>query len=1076
MKYLNSIRFCCIRTCCLLFMLVQGVLAHAQVPVRGTVVDAENKPLAGVTIRVKQTTLTALTDANGAFQLTVDKYPAQLEFSYVGFDPVSLRVTDRQALQVQLQNKGGAIDEVVVVAYGAQKKSTMVGSVAQIKSDELKKAPAMNITNSLAGRLPGLTAVQQSGRPGADNAQLYVRGIGTYGETRGPLIIVDDIERPASTLANLDANEIESISVLKDAVAVAAYGAMAANGIIVVKTKAGNRGKAKISYDFGYNIGQNTRFPKFLDGPDYMTWYNKGTEVDNELLENTGQKTVPYLYTQELIDAVRDGSNANPLFGNTDWIGLLLDNKSHSQHHSATLSGGSDNTQYFAAINHLDQDGIIDNTNFKRYNVRTNLSTKVNDYISFGLNLGLRQELTRTPGLSPDNTAYMNPFYQAVRMLPNLPMYAPNGLPTAYQAGAGWVNPIASVEKSGYQNYKNNVVQGQAHVQLTIPQVEGLTAKLNLGYDNSGMESKVWLSPYPLMGRAREQITGDYIALTTVPGIDKSSLRQQYRASARKTLQGSINYARTFAQDHQVGVLALYEYSRGTGNYFAAGASNFPLDIIQDIDFGSKAPNDVIASTGSTSADESRAGIVTRLNYSFQEKYLVELVARWDASVNFAKENRWKPSPAAGLGWVVSKEDFFKRHVPFMDYLKVKTSVGVAGNDRANLGKFPYMRSFSQTDGSNGLEKNRVVIGGVPVYPIYVNPLQNPDLKWETSTMYNVGFESRFLNGKIGFDFEWFYKYTSGILAPVSNLYPPSIGGYYPSIANVGEADNKGFDAQLRYNNTFGNFKLGLTGNVNWSKNRYLKLDEAPGTPSYQSLIGKPIDTKIGFVVDGMVQTWEEGRNTPSPSGTFTPPGFFKYRDLNGDGKITRAEDMTYIGRPNVPELMYGLNIDMAYKGFDFSALFQGAGLVNVSLAGTYEGASGTSGVDDNTPFTRAFYNYGNSPYFLVENAWRPDHTDAEFPRLSAYKASTYTAHNAHKNSGWVRKGDYIRLKSIQLGYTLPKAWLQQAKVENIRLSITGSNLFTWDSLKYLDPEMPNVNNGFYPQQKIYAFGVSVTF
>lgn len=1076
MKYLNSIGSCCMRTFCLLFMLVQGFVVHAQVPINGTVLDQQNKPIAGVTVKVKQSTQTSLSDEKGEFKLQVDKYPVQLDFSYVGYESMTLRVTDGRAFIIQLNQGGSEIDEVVVVAYGAQKKSTMVGSVAQIKGEEIKKAPAMNLTNALAGRMPGLTVLQQSGRPGADNAELYVRGIGTYGSNRGPLIIVDDIERPASTLANLDPNEVESISVLKDAVAVAAYGAMAGNGIIVVKTKAGNRGRPKISYDFGYNIGQNTRFPKFLDGPDYMTWYNKGTEVDNDYLLHTNQPLVPYIYAQDLIDAVRDGSNTNPLFGNTDWVGKLAGNNSKSQHHSATISGGSENTQYFAAINHLDQDGIIDNTNFKRYNLRTNISTKVNEYISFGLNIGLRHELSSTPGISPDNTAYMNPFYQAVRMLPNLPMYAPNGLPTAYQAGAGWVNPLASVEKSGYQHGKNNVFQGQAHVQLSIPQVEGLSAKLNLGYDNAGMESKIWLSPYNLMGRTREQVVGDYTPLSTVPGITKTSLSQGYAATARKTLQGSLNYTRTFANNHNVGVLALYEYSRGTGNKFGAGASNFPLEIIQDINYGSKDPADVIASTGSTSADESRAGVVTRFNYSFKEKYLVEMVARWDASVNFAKENRWKPSPAAGLGWVISKEDFFSDHVSFVDYLKLKTSIGVAGNDKANLGSFPYMRTFSQTDGSKEREGNRVVIDGIPVFPIYVNALENPKLKWETSTMYNIGFESRFLNGKFGFDFEWFYKHTKDILGQVSSLYPASLGGYFPAIANIGEVDNRGFDAQIRYNETFGSFKLGLTGNVNWAKNRYLKLDEAAGTPSYQSLIGRSIGTKLGFVAEGMVQTWEEGMNTASPSGNWTPPGFFKYRDINGDGKITRTEDMTYIGRSNVPEIMYGLNIDMAYKGFDFSALFQGAGLVNVSLAGTYEGASGVNGVDDNTPFTRAFYNYGNSPYFLVENSWTPDNINAEFPRLSAYKATGYSAHNAHKNSGWVRRGDYLRLKSIQLGYTLPKQFTQGAKIENVRLSITGSNLFTWDYLKYLDPEMPNVNNGFYPQQKIYAFGVSVTF
>src|SRR5690606_22528438 len=335
-----------------------------------------------------------------------------------------------------------------------------------------------------------------------------------------------------------------------------------------------------------------------------------------------------------------------------------------------------------------------------------------------------------------------------------------------------------------------------------------------------------------------------------------------------------------------------------------------------------------------------------------------------------------------------SDEQFFKDNISFIDFLKIKGSYGKTGNDQVGSARFAYLSTFSLND------KHVVVIDGQPVKSLYTNAIANPDVKWETTYTRSVGFESIFLNGKFGLDFEWYYKHTKDILGSVGNLYPPSLGGYFPAIANIGEADNRGFDAQLRYNERFGDFQLRLTGNINWARNRYLKLNEGDNIPSWQSLIGKPIGTKIGFVVDGMVQNWEEAADTPSPSGGIVAPGFFKYRDLNGDGRITRNDDMTYIGRPNMPELMYGLNIDLAYKGFDFSALLQGAGLSSVNLAGTYEGSSGTEGVDDNTPFTRTFYGYGNSPYFLVENAWRPDNPDAEFPRLTAYKAQL-SAHNA---------------------------------------------------------------------------------
>jgi TonB-linked SusC/RagA family outer membrane protein len=648
-------------------------------------------------------------------------------------------------------------------------------------------------------------------------------------------------------------------------------------------------------------------------------------------------------------------------------------------------------------------------------------------------------------------------------------MYAPNGLPVAYQAGAGWVNPIASVANSGYQKLKSNIFQGTANIDFKVPGVTGLLAKVQGAYDYNSDESKSWLTPYPTMGRQRDQVAGDFVAMTTLPGITKTSLRQSFAANYRSTWQASLNYNRTFG-DHSIGVLGLYEYAKTHGNQFGAGASNFPISIIQEINYGSASQEDIIKSTGSSDAESARAGFVTRLNYAFRDRYLVELVSRWDASANFAKENRWKSFPAIGLGWVVSNESFFKEAVPFADFLKLKGSIGRTGNDRAQVGSFPYINTLSQNT------TPVIVIDGKPVKALYTNAPQNPLLKWEESTTSNVGFESRFLNGKFGFDFEWFYRYTSGILGQVGNLYPASMGGYFPSLANIGEVDNRGFDAQFRYNDRFGEFKLGVTGNINWAKNRYLKLDEANGIPSWQSLIGKPIGTKIGFVKEGMVQTWEEARNTPSPSSGFMAPGFFKFKDLNGDGRITRTDDMTYIGRSNVPELTFGLNFDMAYKGFDFSALLQGAARVDVALAGAYEGSSGTSGVEDNTPFTRPFYNYGNSPYFLVENSWREDNPNAEFPRMSAYKATGMSTNNANANSGWIRKGDYLRLKSVQLGYTFPKGLLNAAKIEHVRVFASGSNLFTWDYLKYLDPEMPNVNNGFYPQQRIFEFGLSVTF
>ena len=1052
------------RMCLLAAFVACYSLSPAQTKkITGIITGAAGSPLSGVSVLIKGTNQGTTTGNDGRFSLPATQTRVTLFLSMTGYAGATVAAEAGKEVVVQLAESLKEMEEVVVVGYGKQKRTNVIGSVAQISGDELKKMPAMNVTNMLAGRLPGLTTLQQSGRPGNDDATLRIRGISTYGGSQGPLVIIDNVQRPS--FSNLDPNEIESITLLKDAVSTAVYGLQAANGIILITTKRGKNQKPVISYDGAATVNSNTRFPKFLDGADYMEWYNKGIEMDNDYLSHTDGDPVPTVYTKEQIDAVRNGTNTNPLLGNTDWVGMLVDNRAVSQQHSITVRGGTDKIRYFSSAGYLDQEGVVKHTNYKRYNVRTNVDAQLNDFLSVAMDLSARQQLSNTPGITPDNTSYMNPFYQAVRMLPNLPMYAPNGLPTAHYAGAGWVNPIAAVEKSGYQRGETNVFQGNITFNIKVPGVKGLEAKLLAAYDKSSTENKSWVTPYQLMGRQRDQVTGNYTTIANPPGITKTSLRQSYSQNNRRTFQPSLSYNNRFG-DHSVTGLALYEWSGYKTNLFSTGASNFPLTDLQEINFGSTATADWISPTGSSTVD-ARAGVVTRINYGYKDRYLLEIANRWDASVKFAKNNRWKMFPAMGLGWIVSKENFFNPFNKTISFLKLKGSVGRLGND-GGAGSFAYLQTFALTSSPV------VVMGGQPVSALYTSAPPNADIKWETSTSTNAGFESVFWNGLLGVDFEWFYKVTTDILDNPGTLYPLSLGGYAPASINFGKMSNHGFDLQLRHSNHIGALQLNVTGNLNWSRNKILKRNESTGLPVWQRTVGRPYGEKLGFVAEGMYQNWKEAANGISPSGGYLAPGYFKYKDLNGDGRLTRADDMTFVGRSNIPELMYGLNIDLRYKGFDFSALLQGAALCDVNLAGTYEGAGGTSGVDDNTPFTKPFYNYGNAPYFLVENSWTTDNPGATFPRLSSYKASL-TAHNAHSNSGWIRDGSYLRLKSVQVGYTLPAKWMKAARIQQLRVYVSGFNLVTWDKLKYLDPEMPNVNNGFYPQQRMMSAGVNLT-
>ncbi|MCS3801253.1 SusC/RagA family TonB-linked outer membrane protein [Niastella sp. OAS944] len=1045
------------------FLLLCHHFSYGQAQlVSGIVTNTDGAPLESASVVIKGTSQGTATDASGKFTLRIPGDKATLVISRTGFTDLTIVAKAGIQVMAKLANNTNDMEQVVVVAYGKQKKGSVVGSVAQINGDELKKAPTMNVTNMLAGRVPGLVAVQQSGRPGNDDAMLRIRGVSSY-VSSGPLIIIDNVQRPS--FSNLDPSEIESVTFLKDAVSTAVYGLQAANGIILITTKRGKNQKPSVSYDGAVTVNSNTRFPKFLNGPDYMTWYNKGVEMDNDYNMHTSASPVAPLYTQEQIDAVRNGTNTNPLLGNTDWVGMLAGNNATSQQHSITVRGGSEKIKFFSSLSYFDQDGVVKNTDYKRYNARTNVDAQLNDIFSASLDLAVRQQLGNTPGIAPDNDAYMNPFYQAVRMLPNLPEYAPNGLPVAYRAGAGWVNPIAAVEQSGYQKRQENVFQGNMTFNVKAPWVKGLEGKLLVAYDRNITETKNWLSPYQMMGRDREKVTGDFELVPNPPGITKTTLRQAYSQYNRKTFQPSITYNNTFG-DHNVNALALYEWSQYQTNNFSTGASNFAIADLQQINYGSKDQLDWISPTGFDSV-ERRAGYVVRLNYSFKDKYLFEVANRWDASIRFAPKNRWKAFPGVGLGWVISKESFFDELSKTVSFLKLKASYGKMGAEW-NVPPFSYMATYGLTP------KPVYVFGGSPVAGLYTNAVPNPDLRWETSSMINGGFESVFLNGLLGVDLEFFYKKTDDILADVTALYPSSLGGYYPSRLNYGKVDNRGFDLQIRHNHHIGEFQYGVTGNLNWSRNKIIRRNEQAGLPEWMRTVGRRVGEKVGFVVEGMYQNWEEASNGISPSGGDVAPGFFKYKDLNGDGRLTRTDDMTFIGRANTPELMFGLNIDLKYKGFDFSALIQGATLCNVSLAGTYEGSSNVSGIDDNTPFTKTFYNFGNSPYYLVEDSWTPDNPGAKFPRLSSYKA-TLSAHNAHANSGWVRDGSYVRLKSAQLGYTIPAKWLSAAKLKQVRFYVSGFNLFTWDKLKYLDPEMPNVNNGFYPQQRMVSGGVNIT-
>ena len=537
-----------------------------------------------------------------------------------------------------------------------------------------------------------------------------------------------------------------------------------------------------------------------------------------------------------------------------------------------------------------------------------------------------------------------------------------------------------------------------------------------------------------------------------------ASVSHWYGSQQRYTIRPTIEYANKFGK-HDVSGLFLYEYAREDYEGISARREDFPITDIMDMSYGLKVSENLVK--GSHSNDK-RAGYVMRFNYAYDEKYLLEFTGRVDASTALPAHNRWGFFPAVSVGWRISQEDFFKEAVPFMDNLKIRASIGRLGSDRAIESTMTYFSTAT-------LSADPVVVFGTnALKDIGMSGPICPDLKWQLTDTYNIGVESNMWNGLLGLELDVFYMKTTRSLEGQSGKFPPSLGSYFPGYINYGSHDNRGFELVLTHHNKIRDFNYHVRGNLSWARNKILKVTEDANVPIYKRATGQSMGRYLGFVAEGLFQSEEEIAHSALFEGsTNTKPGDIKLKDINGDGKITWDQDMVPIGRSSIPEMVFGLNLGAEWKGFDFSMFWQGAAMFDVNLCGIYD-----SGIRDDTFYTRPFYADGNTPYYLVEGSWRPDNPNAKFPRLGIEARD-----NGGKfSSWWVKDGTYLRLKSVQLGYTLPKKLTEKAGFRTIRAYVSGGNLLTICGLDYMDPEMPGVNQGYYPQQRTYEFGLNITF
>jgi len=1023
-------------------------ISYAQINVRGKVTDTKGEPLIGVNVTVKGTNQGTVTDNEGMFSLQVPNENSVLEFSYVGFKTMEIPLNGQTSLNVTMNEDIEMLEEVVVVGYGTQKKIHVTGSVSQISAEDILKAPSGNITHTLVGKLPGLVATQKSGQPGSDNANLLIRGVSTLGDA-SPMIIVDGVQRG---FAYLDPNEIESISILKDASSAAVYGMQGAGGVILVTTKRGTIQKPKITYTGKISYNQNTNYPKFLNGPDFIMWYNKALEMDGQYP----------LFSQEIYNKVLNGDPEGK-YANTDWFDELMKDGAFSSHHNVSINGGNESAKYFISLGYLNQDGILDKFGFTKYNLRSNVDVNLQNGFKLSIDLGARQESRKGGYYSVANQAWNNPISLAQRMLPIVPTEY-EGLPVAANIEAYKYNPIAYNNLTGYNNSIFNTLQSSLTFSWDVPKVKGLNLKLKAAYDKDYTTPKSWREQFYM--NSYNVYTEEYEIVESFHGEPRESvLRNATSQSQRLTLQPSISYAKTFGK-HDLSGLVLYEQSSYESEGLAVIVQGFDLKTLHELSLGKNILNGKKTDAISGSSYKfNRAGFVGRINYSYEDKYLAELAARYDGSVRFPPEHRWGFFPAASFGWRVSEEPFFAKYKDKIENLKLRLSAGLLGNDR--IGNFQYLNLMQANPPT-------VYIGDKEYISIYTAGEVNRDITWEKTSTYNAGFDLMLKNGIFGMEFDLFYKLTNDILISGGGLYPPSLGGNYPGTINGGKVSNKGFELVLTHRKSINDFHYDVRGNVGWSRNKVLRMNESPNTPAYQKRTGRKMGEKMGFKTKGLYQSEEEINNSPTLghlSKNQIRPGDLQYVDLNKDGKIDRAQDYTFIGNSNRPELMFGLNLAASWKSFDFSVFFQGAAITDVFLSGVY-----ANGNVDQTQYTRPFYGHGNSPYFLIENSWTPENRNAEFCRLTTMAAEMGNC-NGWASDWWIRNGSYLRLKNIQFGYTLKNNYIRNIGIDNIRFMLTGANLFTWSELtKYnIDPETPEITNGYYPQQRTFEFGISFT-
>lgn len=1000
-------------------------------PVSGQVKDAGGQPLPGVSVSLKGTSTGTVTDAEGRFTLNTSNVAEPiLVFSFIGFETQEIPAGNQGFIEVSLQEDAQALDEVVVVGYGTQKKVNVTGAVEMITTEDLASRPVTSVSSAMQGLLPGLTAVSNSGLPGASGASLRIRGTGTLNNAN-PFILVDGI--PGVDINSINPDDIASISVLKDAASAAIYGSRAANGVILITTKTGKLNqKPTISYNGYIGMQTPTALPKMLGSVEYM-------EMLNESQRNVDH---PITFTDDQIQIAREGSDPD-FFANTNWPKELIKDYAPQQSHNISINGGTSDLSYYASFGRLNQEGLVvgDQYSAVRNNARLRLNTyKLLGLIDLDVNLGYTDREQNQPAGGTDYNS--GPVYTAFTMSPLNPVRFTNG---DWGYGGGSSNPVAIATDGGYNNHTSQEFYG--NISGTIHILDNLSLKAQYGLNMENQKREVFFRKidyfYPESGEF-------WYSNMTMNQLEKRDYTNRLQ-----NLSGQLNYNTNFGK-HHIETLLGYQQEEFIYDSWFGSMMGFVSDEVPVFNLGSANP--IVTGDAYQYALRSYFG---RINYNFNEKYLLELNLRYDGSSRYTPGNRYGAYPSASAGWRFTQEEFFNDlALPWWSEGKIRVSYGDLGNQYganspAYSEWYPYIPVITSV--------STMPIGNKLTHGLAQTILANPLLEWEKSTMSNFGLDLGFFNNRLTFTGDVFDKKTKNIQLKVPQ---PDVLGVGEPDQNAGTVSNKGWEVSLGWNDQISDFRYGFTAQLSDVRNKVINLGGAPpeiGDRIRQ--VGYPIDAFYGYKTDGLAQV--DDFKTDTQTGKLVPlfpvfeadagkvgPGDVKYVDLNGDGEITADKDRTVIGDA-FPRYTYSLRGDFGYKGFDFMFFLQGVGKGNGYVYG---------------PGIHPYYTNGAFPQEVHRDRWIPENTDAWYPRF------TYSdSRNLRLSDYWLQNAAYLRLKNVQLGYTLPQQLTTKLRIQQLRVYVSAENLLTKTDYFYaFDPETAVTRGGTYPQVKTLVFGVNL--